>query len=141
MPLADLVAHRPQRLFTANWTEQEGGGRPLTKGTGAARGPVAAAGRVPRASTASRRRTRTPAPAATTRPTASPAAAATSSTNVFVLGQRFDFVTFDAADTLPTRGTRRRERASRTTLQTSANFRAYDRACSARATSRCWRGR
>src|SRR5262245_56642644 len=33
--LADLLAHG-QRLFTAVWTAQEGGGRALTKGTGAA---------------------------------------------------------------------------------------------------------
>src|SRR6266849_10895622 len=32
--LRDLLAHGKQ-LFTANWTSQEGGGRPLTKGTGA----------------------------------------------------------------------------------------------------------
>ena len=32
-PLVDLVAHG-RRLFEANWTRQEGGGRPLTKGTG-----------------------------------------------------------------------------------------------------------
>jgi len=31
--LRDLLAHG-QRLFTAVWTIEEGGGRPLTKGTG-----------------------------------------------------------------------------------------------------------
>src|SRR5579871_3597069 len=35
IPLADLLDYG-KKLFTANWTEQEGGGRPLTKGTGAA---------------------------------------------------------------------------------------------------------
>jgi len=35
IPLADLLAHG-RKLFTANWTEQEGGGRPLTKGNGRA---------------------------------------------------------------------------------------------------------
>ena len=34
-PSADLLAHG-RKLFTANWTEQEGGGRPLTKGNGRA---------------------------------------------------------------------------------------------------------
>ena len=34
LSLSDLVAHG-LRLFAANWTIQEGGGRPLTKGTGA----------------------------------------------------------------------------------------------------------
>src|SRR5262245_20982007 len=33
VPLSDLIAYG-QKLFSANWTEQEGGGRPLTKGTG-----------------------------------------------------------------------------------------------------------
>ena len=33
MPLPALLAHG-QLLFDANWTEQDGGGRPLTKGTG-----------------------------------------------------------------------------------------------------------
>lgn len=31
--LRDLLEHG-RRLFTANWTSQEGGGRPLTKGNG-----------------------------------------------------------------------------------------------------------
>ena len=34
IPLRDLLAHG-QRLFTAVWTIEEGGGRPLSKGTGA----------------------------------------------------------------------------------------------------------
>ena len=33
MPLPELIEHG-RRLFAANWTEQEGGGRPLMKGTG-----------------------------------------------------------------------------------------------------------
>ena len=32
-PLAELIAHG-KLLFSANWTDQEGAGRPLTKGTG-----------------------------------------------------------------------------------------------------------
>ena len=34
LAIANLIEHG-QRLFTANWTVQEGAGRPLTKGTGA----------------------------------------------------------------------------------------------------------
>ena len=34
LSVQDLLAHG-QRLFTATWTSQEGGGRPLSKGTGA----------------------------------------------------------------------------------------------------------
>src|SRR5258706_339985 len=33
LSLADLVASG-QKLFTANWTDQDGGGRPLSKGSG-----------------------------------------------------------------------------------------------------------
>src|SRR5258707_2130787 len=33
IPITDLVAFG-QKLFEANWTEQEGGGRPMMKGTG-----------------------------------------------------------------------------------------------------------
>src|SRR5262245_35880105 len=33
LSVAELLAHG-KLLFSANWTEQEGGGRPLTKGTG-----------------------------------------------------------------------------------------------------------
>jgi hypothetical protein len=33
IPLLDLIEHGRQ-LFAANWTDQEGGGRPLMKGTG-----------------------------------------------------------------------------------------------------------
>src|SRR5207245_2839355 len=42
--------------------------------------------------------------------------------NVFVLGQRFDSVTFDAADAMPTRGDLD-ERGRRVTLQSVANSR------------------
>ncbi len=35
IPLQDLIQHG-EKLFTAVWTVQEGGGRPLTKGTGSA---------------------------------------------------------------------------------------------------------
>src|SRR5256885_11346547 len=35
VPLSELLAYGKQ-LFAANWTEQEGAGRPLTKGTGKA---------------------------------------------------------------------------------------------------------
>ena len=34
LPLQDLLEHG-KRLFTATWTSQEGGGRPLSKGTSA----------------------------------------------------------------------------------------------------------
>lgn len=43
--------------------------------------------------------------------------------NAFIIGQRFDFATFDARDMMPTRGSRD-ERSTNVTLQTIANSRA-----------------
>src|SRR4029079_3467502 len=47
-------------------------------------------------------------------------------TNVFVLGQRFDFATFDPTDTLPTRGAVD-EAGMAVSLQDAADFRATTR--------------
>jgi hypothetical protein len=102
-PLAKLLAHG-KLLFEANWTDQEGGGRPLTKGTGR---PLADQSRPLTGARAFNR---------ISGPDADSCAGCHNAllgivggvgdfvTNVFVLGQRFDAVTFDRADTLPTRG-------------------------------------
>jgi len=103
IPLADLLAHG-QRLFEANWTEQEGGGRPLTKGTGR---PLADPARP---LTGTRAFNRISGPDANScagchnAPYRISGGGGDVVTNVFVLGQRFDFMTFERADTLPTRG-------------------------------------
>lgn len=102
-PLDALLAHG-KLLFEANWTEQEGAGRPLTKGTGR---PLADPSR-PLAGT--RAFNRISAPDANScagchnAPYGISGGGGDVVTNVFVLGQRFDFMTFDPADTLPTRG-------------------------------------
>jgi hypothetical protein len=57
--------------------------------------------------------------------------------NVFVLGQRFDFATFDRTDSLPTKGAVD-ELGAPVTLQSIANSRKTI-GCSAQATSKCWR--
>src|SRR5882672_10429780 len=102
-PLTELLVHG-KLLFEANWTDQEGGRRPLTKGTGR---PL---------SDPSRPLTGVRAFNRITAPDANSCAGCHNApyrisggggdvvTNVFVLAQRFDFVTFDRADTLPTRG-------------------------------------
>jgi hypothetical protein len=101
--LSDLLAHG-QRLFEANWTDQEGGGRPLTKGTGR---PLADPAQP---LTGVRAFNRISAPDANScagchnAPYRISGGGGDVVTNVFVLGQRFDFMTFDRADTLPTRG-------------------------------------
>lgn len=99
--LPDLLAHG-RALFVANWTGQEGGGRPLSKGTGAALSDATSALVFPR------NFNRISAPDANScagchnMPIAG--GGGDFVTNVFVLAQRFDFVTFDALDLLPTRG-------------------------------------
>src|SRR5438132_1877302 len=104
LPLEQLLAHG-RRLFEAIWTEEDGGGRPLTKGTGR---PLTDTSRPLNGARAFNR---------ISGPDANSCAGCHNApygisgghgefvTNVSLLGQRFDFVTFDPADRLPTRGT------------------------------------
>ena len=122
IPLRDLIAHG-QRLFTAVWTIEEGGGRPLTKGTGAALSDSTSALEFPR------NFNRVSAPDANScagchnLPFGIAGGGGDIVANVFVLGQRFDFATFDSGDVTPTRGTID-ESGAPTRLQTIANSRA-----------------
>ncbi|CAD5372851.1 putative Di-haem oxidoreductase, peroxidase [Rubrivivax sp. A210] len=103
IPLPQLLAHG-KRVFTANWTAEEGGGRPLTKGNGRQlsdpKSPL----------TGSRGFNRISGPDANScagchnQPGGLVGGSGDFVTNVFVLGQRFDFATFDQKDRLPTRG-------------------------------------
>jgi hypothetical protein len=101
--LEALLAHG-ERLFSAVWTGQEGGGRPLTKGTGAPLADPSAPLEFPR------NFNRISAPDANScagchnAPFGVPGGGGDFVTSVFVLGQRFDFATFDHADALPTGG-------------------------------------
>jgi len=103
MPLDALIAHG-RHLFTAVWTIQEGGGRPHTKGTGAPLADPGAPLEFPR------NFNRISAPDANScagchnTPYGIPGGGGDIVANVFVLGQRFDFATFDAFDPMPTRG-------------------------------------
>lgn len=122
IPLAALIEHG-KRLFNANWTEQEGGGRPLTKGTGR---PLSDPSRP---LTGSRAFNRISAPDANScagchnAPYGISGGGGDFVTNVFVLGQRFDSVSFDSSDKLPTRGGVD-ESGQVTSLQSIANLRA-----------------
>src|SRR5215207_2920484 len=122
MPLAELLA-QGRLLFSANWTEQEGGGRPLTKGTGR---PLSDPSRP---LVGARAFNRISAPDANScagchnAPYGLSGGGGDFVTNVFVLGQRFDSVSFDPSDTLPTRGTVD-EAGKPASLQTVANLRA-----------------
>ena len=110
-------------LFNANWTEQEGGGRPLTKGTGR---PLSDPSRP---LTGTRAFNRISAPDANScagchnAPYGISGGAGDFVTNVFVLGQRFDSVSFDSSDKLPTRGGVD-ESGQAASLQSIANLRA-----------------
>ncbi len=120
--LTDLLAHG-KLLFAANWTEQEGGGRPLSKGNGR---PLAD---LTQPLTGPRAFNRISGPDANScagchnAPYGISGGGGDIVTNVFVLGQRFDHVTFDPTDKLPTRGTLTEENTP-ATLQTVANLRA-----------------
>jgi len=122
MTIPDLVAWG-KKLFCANWTEQEGGGRPLTKGTGK---PLSDSNQP---LVGLRAFNRLSGPDANScagchnAPYGIAGGGGDFVTNVFVLGQRFDFVTFDQRDTLETRGTVREDNHP-ATLQDFANLRA-----------------
>ena len=101
MPLLDLLEHG-KRLFMANWTIQEGAGRPRAKGTG--RELIDPS----RPLVFPRNFNRISGPDANScfgchnTPHGIIGGNGDIVTNVFVLGQRFDFVTFDPSETKPT---------------------------------------
>lgn len=117
--LLDLIQHG-QQLFEAVWTDQEGGGRPMTKGTG---GPLAD----PLDPLVFPRNfNRLSAPDANScfgcHNAPRSGGGGDIVANVFVTGQRFDFATFDALDGIPTKGSVD-EGGNPVTLQTLANSR------------------
>lgn len=119
---AALIVHG-QQLFTAMWTIQEGAGRPLTKGTGAPLSDVQAPLVFPR------NFNRVSAPDANScagchnSPFGIAGGGGDVVANAFVLGQRFDFATFDMVDSVPTRGAID-ERGAPVLLQDVANERS-----------------
>lgn len=120
-PIRELVAYG-RKLFTAVWTIQEGGGRPLTKGTGNPLTDPSQPLVFPR------NFNRISAPDSNScagchnQPFGIAGGAGDIVANVFVLGQRFDFATFDAGNTMPTVGAFD-ERGQAVTLQSIANSR------------------
>jgi hypothetical protein len=93
-----------EQFFVANWTVQEGGGRPLTKGTGSALSDPGDPLQFPR------NFNRISAPDANScagchnAPFGIAGGGGDFVANVFVLGQRFDGATFDHDDLVPTKG-------------------------------------
>jgi hypothetical protein len=121
LPLAELLSYG-QRLFTANWTIEEGAGRPLSKGTGAPLSDPTSPLLFPR------NFNRVSGPEANScagchnSPFGRPGGSGDLVTSVFVLAQRFDFATFDGNDMEPARGAIA-ETGSHVTLQTIGNSR------------------
>ncbi|MGB5210780.1 MAG: di-heme oxidoredictase family protein [Gammaproteobacteria bacterium] len=120
MPLEQLIDFG-EALFRAPWTIQDGGGRPLSKGTGADLVDPASPLVFPR----NFNRVSGPDSNACAGCHAQPRIGGGGDivTNVFVLGQRFDFASFDLLDPVPTRGSAD-EAGRATTLQSIANERA-----------------
>ncbi|KQW91588.1 hypothetical protein ASC94_17575 [Massilia sp. Root418] len=102
-PLERLLEHG-RRVFSANWTTAEGGGRPLTKGNGRGLSDVSAP------LVGARAFNRISGPDANScmgchnQPYGVSGGSGDFVANVFVQGQRFDFATFERADLVPTRG-------------------------------------
>src|SRR5437867_4779379 len=109
-----------RKLFIANWTVQDGGGRPLSKGTG---DPVSDAN-APLLFPRNFNRISSPEANSCAGCHNVPFVGGGGDfvANVFVLGQRFDSVTFDPTDTVPTRGDVD-EVGRQVTLQSVANSR------------------
>lgn len=122
VPLPELLRHG-ERLFSAAWTSQEGGGRPLMNGAGHPMVDPAAPLVFPR----NFNRISGPDANACTGCHNSPFGLAGGGgdfvSNVFLLGERFDFVTFDIFDTVPNRGSMD-ELARAVDMQTIANTRS-----------------
>lgn len=122
LPLADLVTFGRQ-LFEANWTDQDGGGRPLTKGSGEGLSDPK------RPLTGARAFNRISGPDANScqgchnAPFGITGGNGDVVTNMFELADRFDFVTFDRADSKVTGGTLD-EKKQPVSLQTVGNARS-----------------
>jgi hypothetical protein len=119
LPLRALLAHG-RLLFSANWTRQEGGGRPHSKGTGGPLSNPSAPLLFPR------NFNRISAPDANSCAGCHNAPMIGGGgdivANVFVLGQRFDFATLDRVDPTPTASSFD-ENGDAVGLQTVANSR------------------
>src|SRR5689334_3766748 len=119
MSTKDLVAFG-NALFNAMWTHDEGQGRPMTKGTGNPISDPTSPLTFPKNFNRVSGNDTNSCAGCHNKPSSGGGGDIVS--NVFVLGQRFDFATFDATDTIPTRGGVD-ELGKPVTLQTIANSR------------------
>ncbi len=110
-------------MFVANWTTDEGGGRPLTKGTGTPLADPANPLVFPHNFNRVSGPDSNSCAGCHNAPMGIAGGGGDFVTNVFVLGQRMDFATFDETDTVPTRNAVD-ERGVPVTLQNVANSRS-----------------
>jgi hypothetical protein len=123
----DLSVHEliaiGRATFTAEWLPHEGGGRPLSKGTGAALAdssrPLVFPNNFNRVSAMDSNS----CAGCHNQPFGAPGGGGDFVTGVFVAAQRFDFATLDFTDAVSTRGTLD-EAVQPVTLQTIGNYRA-----------------
>lgn len=115
----DLIAFG-EKLFTAMWTSQEGAGRPLTKGTGNPVSDPSSPLVFPRNFNRLSGPDTNSCSGCHNKPRIG--GGGDIANNVFVLAQRFDFATFNTADSIPTRGAVD-ERGQPVNLQDIANSR------------------
>ena len=121
LPIKKLLDYG-KKVFMANWTEEEGAGRPLTKGTGVALSDPT------HPLTGQRAFNRVSGPDANScygchnEPYGVAGGSGDFASAVFVLGQRFDFLTFDPADSIPMKGSVD-EQKHPVTLQSAGNIR------------------
>lgn len=122
IPLLELLEHG-RLLFSANWTPEEGGLRPLMKGNGRALSSTA----LPLLGARSFNRVSGPdansCAGCHNQPFGIVGGGGDFTTGVFVLAQRFDFATFSAQDRIRTAGSLD-ENGQAATLQSMGNFRA-----------------
>ena len=122
LPIRKLIEHG-QELFAANWTAQEGAGRPLTKGTGAPLSDQTEPLIFPRNFNRVSGPDSNSCAGCHNSPFGIPGGEGDIVANVFVLGQRFDFATFDPSDPAPTKSSVN-EMSQNITPQDIANSRA-----------------
>ena len=118
-PVSELISFG-EKLFAAMWTSQEGAGRPLSKGTGGSLSDPSAPLVFPRNFNRVSGPDTNSCSGCHNKPRLGGGGDIVG--NVFVLGQRFDFATFDRADGILTKGALD-EKGAPVTLQSLANSR------------------
>jgi mono/diheme cytochrome c family protein len=122
LPIRSLI-ERGRAAFEAQWTNQQGGGRPLTNGVGGDLADPSSPLIFPRNFNRISARDANACSGCHNAPFGIPGGGGDFVTGVFVAAQRFDFATLDQADGVIQRGTLD-ESAKFATVQSIGNFRA-----------------